>query len=251
MKSTFILSLLFCAFSLVACSSQVDTKDYEATFVSLSPNDHLDEMEETIQNAFNQSFMQQDITPLENVLKYLDDMEANEWVTYWKAFALYRKSIFHTVGGAIEQSEASIAQALETLKTAPSKTSEHYALEGMLLSFSTQFASGMKAGIVAQKASSAFKKAIKLDENNMRAHYGMGSQDFYTPEKYGGGKKVEAYLKTAIALDDQHIDNPVMPTWGKDEAYEILLRYYIKKEQFEQAKSLFQQAMEAYPGHYQ
>ncbi|MEM9888461.1 MAG: hypothetical protein AAF849_21380 [Bacteroidota bacterium] len=251
MKSVFIFLFAFCTLSLSACKHAVDAKDYEATFVSLSASDDLAEMEETIQNAFNQSFMQQSIEPLEVVLKHLDNMENNEWVAYWKAFALYRKGIFYTVSSEVEKSEANIEAALVTLDGAPKKTSEHYALQGMIRSFSTQFASGMKAGIISQKASSDFKKALKLDENNMRAHYGIGSQDFYTPEKYGGGKKAEEYLLKAISLEDQYHKNPVMPTWGKDEAYEILLRHYIKQEEFDKAKKLFQEAMKAFPGHYQ
>ncbi|MEM1328509.1 MAG: hypothetical protein AAGI23_21315 [Bacteroidota bacterium] len=250
MKTILFLSLLMSS-TLYACDNSVQVKDYSATFVSLNNSDGLNTAEKDIQNAMNQSFMQQDVTPLNVVIQSLEALPDNEWSDYWTAFALYRKAIFQAYGAGGEGSEETTKTALNLLEGIKNKTSEHYALQGMVRSFSIQFASGMKAGIVAAKISSDFKKAVKLDDQNMRAYYGMGASDYYTPEQYGGGKKVEEYIKKAITLEDQYHNNPVLPTWGKDEAYEILLRHYIKKEQYEDAKTLFTQAMADFPGHYQ
>jgi pentatricopeptide repeat protein len=251
MKTILFFLSIFSFVLLQSCDNAVQAQDYEATFVSLANDSVLATAEVDIQNAMNQSFMQQDITPLNVMLQSLDALPDNEWSDYWTAFALYRKAIFQAYAAGGEGSEATTKQALELLASIKTKTSEHYALQGIIRSFSIQFATGMKAGIVSAKVGKDFKKALQLDEQNMRAYYGLGSSDYYTPEQYGGGKRVEEYILQALALEKQYHDNPVMPTWGKDEAYEILLRHYMKKEQFEKAKTLFQQAMNDFPGNYQ
>lgn len=232
------------------CTKSVVAQDYQGSLKNIETSE-LDGIENRIQNAMNQSFMQQDAEPLEGIVKELEGMERNAWVDYWHAFALFRKAIFEVYGTNDNSSETTLEKALAILNDSNEMTSEHYALRGMIRSFSVQFASGMKAGILSQKVSSDFKKALKLDDKNLRAYYGKGAQDYYTPEEYGGGKKVEEYLTQAIALENQYHDYAVLPTWGKDEAYEVLLRYYIKNEKYEKAKTLFQEAIKAYPKHYQ
>jgi len=248
----FVSTLLVFSFISTACdSTQKEVKDYEATFVSLVDNNDLQGIESSIRNAFNQAFMQQNTDALNSVISQLESMQNNDWVSYWKAYALYRKAIYHTVNKEKELSETTTEAAFSTIESVKEKTSEHFALQAMIRSFSIQFTQGMKAGIVAQRVTGDLKRAIKLDDKNLRAYYAKGSQDYYTPEKYGGGKEVEEYLKKAIELKDQYHSNTVMPTWGKDEAYELLLKYYIKKEQFEKAKELFQEATTAFPENYQ
>ncbi|MEN0045466.1 MAG: hypothetical protein AAF806_00260 [Bacteroidota bacterium] len=243
-----IISLLFTFNACEASAKQV--KDYQATFVSITNNDGLEQIESRIQTAFVQSFMQQSTAELDKIVGELEKMPVNIWTDYWLAYAQFRKALFYIAQNDAEKSEKIAAIALETAANIKEKTSEHYALQAMIHSFTVQFMRGIQAGVASQKVSSMLKKAKKLDDKNLRAYFVMGSQDFYTPEQYGGGQKVEEYLTQAIALEDQYHDNPILPTWGKDEAYELLLEFYIKKEQYEKAKTLFQEASAAYPNSY-
>ena len=120
----------------------------------------------------------------------------------------------------------------------------------LLQSFSIQFKSGMEAGAMSSKVKNNVKKAIKLDEQNLRAYYVAGSNDYYTPEKYGGGAEVENYLLKAISLPDQKIKSVVLPSWGKESAYEMLIKWYIKKENWAKAKQYFTEANTLYPQNY-
>ncbi len=85
----------------------------------------------------------------------------------------------------------------------------------------------------------------------MRAYYIAGSSDYYTPEKYGGGKKVAQHLHKAIELPTQKMPNAYLPSWGKAEAYEILIKWYIRKEKWDLAKEYFQQGVKEFPENYQ
>ena len=51
-------------------------------------------------------------------------------------------------------------------------------------------------------------------------------------------------------MKDQKVTNPYLPSWGREEAHETLLAFYIKTENWEKAKAHFQIANEAYPNNY-
>jgi pentatricopeptide repeat protein len=91
---------------------------------------------------------------------------------------------------------------------------------------------------------------LQKDSLNLRAYYVLGANDFYTPEQYGGGKKAEFYLKRAILLNNQTVSNPYLPSWGKNSAYEMLIRLYINHKQFDEARKYFQEARALFPDDY-
>ncbi|WP_116496235.1 tetratricopeptide repeat protein [Balneicella halophila] len=94
------------------------------------------------------------------------------------------------------------------------------------------------------------KLAIEKDSTNLRAYYALASNDFYTPEQYGGGKHSEEYLLKAISLPDQKVKNSMLPSWGKQESYELLVSWYIRKKDWEKAKRYHKEAVKKYPENY-
>ena len=69
-------------------------------------------------------------------------------------------------------------------------------------------------------------KALELDSTNVRGWYVLGSNDYYTPASFGGGKKVEYYLKKATSSPDKNTDDSSLPTWGKKSPMPLLIQYY-------------------------
>lgn len=130
-----------------------------------------------------------------------------------------------------------------------SKNSEDYALLAMLQGFGIQF-KGMKAMFISSNIKKNVKQAIALDSTNPRAYYVYSSNDFYTPEKYGGGKEAEKYLLKVISLPSQKIKNEYLPSWGKEESFEMLVKLYIKKEKWDLAKKYFQMGIQEFPESY-
>ena len=93
-------------------------------------------------------------------------------------------------------------------------------------------------------------QAISLDSANLRAYYVYASNDFYTPEAFGGGQEAEKYLLKALSLPTQKIANEYLPSWGKEEAYELLIKLYIKQEKWGLAKKFFHQGLAEFPESY-
>lgn len=116
--------------------------------------------------------------------------------------------------------------------------------------FSIRFASGIKAPFISKRAKQIAEKALQLDSLNLGAYYISGSNYFYTPEQYGGNKKAEGYLFKAIKLNDQSVSNSYLPSWGKDSAYELLIRLYINHKQFIEAKRYYKEAIALFPDNY-
>lgn len=92
--------------------------------------------------------------------------------------------------------------------------------------------------------------AVELDPENIRANFVYASNDFYTPEMYGGGKEAESYLLKALELPSQKVENTYLPSWGREEAYEMLIKVYIKAEKWNEAKEHYAAGIEEFPRSY-
>ncbi len=64
-------------------------------------------------------------------------------------------------------------------------------------------------------------------------------------------KEVEKYLLKALSLPVQKVKNPYLPSWGKEEAYEMIIKWYIRKQQNDKAKLYFDEATAKYPNNRQ
>lgn len=258
MKTSINLILLVLLLSACDLGGSTYGKEYSAQVASLetikNPVDSIsDNIQEEIQSAFVKSLMDKSDLPiidLKNKLKEINDQNAQNIIRYWMAYLNYYHSIYFLQVQDKESSEKIIADGIEILENMENKNSEDYALLCLMKSFSIQFEKGMKIPFIASEVKEYGELAIKLDSANLRAYYVNGSNDFYTPEKYGGQTETEKYLKKAISLPDQKIKNKYLPSWGKEEAYEMLIKFYIAKERWEQAKEYYLKANEIYPENY-
>ncbi|MEL7342181.1 MAG: hypothetical protein AAGM67_16985, partial [Bacteroidota bacterium] len=163
----------------------------------------------------------------------------------------YYSAIYYGANGQKDKSERTINQAIERLENLKGKNAEDYALLSLAQSYSIQFQSSFKAVMISSRVKANGEKALAIDPANLRAYYVLASNDYYTPEKYGGGTKAESYLLKALEQPDQAVANPYLPSWGRAEAYEMLIKFYIKKQAWDKAKTQYQAATQHFPDHYQ
>ena len=168
---------------------------------------------------------------------------------YWQAYLQYYLSIFYLTQEDKASSEDAIDRAVELLDDFKNKNSEDYALLTLVKSFSIQF-KGFRAMFISSSVKKNAKKALSLEPKNIRAHFVLASSDFYTPEKYGGGKKAEGLLLKAIELPIQLNKNPYLPSWGKQESYELLVKHYLKSKQKDKAKKYCKEGISLFPNNY-
>lgn len=159
-------------------------------------------------------------------LKSYNSKGNNRYLSYWEAYAYYKCSILSSVLKREDDAEKFTEKAIETLEAIKGKTTEDFALLGMLKNYQINFSGWLTTIRLSSVAKSMAQKAVELNKNNLRAYLVLGINDYYTPEIYGGKSKCEEYFKKAIPLTDRTSDNEFDPTWGKDEVYYYLLAYY-------------------------
>ncbi|MCF6240940.1 MAG: hypothetical protein L3J74_06290 [Bacteroidales bacterium] len=253
MMRIFIISLL-----LVSCIGNTNPKanthvlSYQTQIKHVKQDTLLANIQSKIYNAFVQSLMSKNDTALLKLsldLEKLHKTHKQNLISYWRSYLQFYLSIYYLKYGDKKAAEKEIDKGTEWMDALENKNSEDYALLSMLQGFRIQF-KRMRAMFIANDMKENAKTALSLDTSNIRAYYVYASNDFHTPAKYGGGKEAEQYLLKAISLPTQKVKNEYLPSWGKEEAYELLVKLYIKKESWELAKKYFQDGIKQFPDSY-
>ncbi len=211
----------------------------------------LDSIQHKIESAMYECFSTGNTKPLDNVYNQLNQIKPkNNIVAYWMAYVNYYQAVFLVKTKDKKESQTKINEGIVLLEKQRRKNSEDYALLALLQSFSIQFKSGMAAGILSSKVVDNAEKSLELDSLNIRAWYVLASNDFYTPESFGGGKNTEKYLKKAVSIPEKPHKNPYLPSWGREYAYDMLIRFYIKNDKLDDARETLKSASLLFPNSY-
>jgi tetratricopeptide (TPR) repeat protein len=165
---------------------------------------------------------------------------------YWIAFAMYRQSILFMTNKNEKKALKILQKGIERLEKSSYRNSEILALQGSMLSFSINFQSDL-AAIISAKANILYNKAIQENDNNLRAYLGVGRSDYYKPTEYGGGLKVESFLKQALNKPDKSYNHALAPTWGRNQVYYYLASYYEKENRIGEAKLFCSNGLKLFP----
>jgi pentatricopeptide repeat protein len=249
----FSIALTFVAFVVTARPADFAYTDHPVIQQD-GDDDLLKTAEQRVFDAFvlaQVSRKPDELNELDDRLRSLYEEKGNELAAYWLAYNRYYLTIFYMTAEDESSAKKTIKSGINLLKKLDQKNSETYALLASMQSLSIPLYSMIKVIGLSSSVKKNGKKALEMDPNNLRAHLVLGSSDYYTPEKYGGRKKVEHYLLKAIELPAQQVDNPYLPSWGKNTAYEILIRYYMEEDRMEEAKKMYKQAISIFPNDYQ
>ena len=257
-KFNIMKRLLFISLFFISCTGNTKQPvnatpvSYQEQLIQAKSDTLLVEIQSKIYNTFVQSLMSQNdqsLTKLSGELEQLYQSKKQNLILYWRSYLQFYSSIFYLKKNDNKTAEKEIDKGIDWLKEMKNKNSEDYALLAMLQGFGIQF-KGMKAMFISSDIKKNVNQAIALDSTNIRAYYVYASNDFHTPETYGGGKEADKYLLKAISLPVQKVKNEYLPSWGKEESYEMLVKLYIKKEKWELAKKYFQEGIKEYPESY-
>lgn len=231
---------LFALTNILAQTVQKNTGSAETIFF---------ETEKKVAQKLNDCFQKANAQPLLSLAEQFEHTNKN-MSDYWQAYMLFYASIYRLKTGDQKKAETLNDQAMSLLIDKKGKNSEEWALLSYLKSYSIQFKGQMKAGAISSRSTSYAEKALELEADNPRALYVLGSNDFYTPEMFGGGKKAEQYLKKCIEIITSSTSNPYMPQWGADDAYAMLLQLYQRQDKDKLVRETLDEALSDYPDSY-
>jgi len=218
----------------------------------LSSFDLPKDIQSKIKEAFAKDMVSKNLAELNQIaksLKILYDNKNEKLTLYWMSYLQFYKATYYLEIKDEDLSEEEIDKGVDWMSEMKDKNSDDYALLSMLKGFSTQF-KGFRAMFVGISSGNDLDRALELDNKNIRAHYVAGTNDFYRPETFGGGKKVESYLLKALSLQDKKVKSPNSPSWGKEESYYVLIMFYIRKKKMDLAQKYFDLGINSYPKSY-
>jgi hypothetical protein len=209
MKQIFFTLVAFVAFSFNS-SAQVNYADVMARLIA---GGQVNTSEADLNTTVNQ-------------LERIANAEPKEWLPN------YYSALF-TLTNAFKQKDASLVDAIvdkadaflaKAVAVAGENNSEIITLQAMALSARIMvdpMSRGMKFGM---QSAQLLAKAQKLDPTNPRPALLEAQSKFYTPEAFGGGKKVALPIaEKAISLfNGFKASSNIMPNWGMEQATELL-----------------------------
>ncbi len=212
----------------------------------------LNNIQEKIIAASYDGFAKRNTKKLNEVESFLESnkTENENLKNYWIAYINYYKTIIAMQLKDKDLGLKSNKKGIDLLENNPNKNSDDYALLALLKGMSYPFVSGMEAPAISKDINKYLEKGIEADDKNLRIYYAQGSIDFYTPKEYGGGTKAENALLKAINLPDKNEGYSQLPTWGKEEAYDLIIRFYLRENQKDKAKTYFDKAKQLFPTSY-
>ncbi|AQW95510.1 hypothetical protein CMU59_14225 [Elizabethkingia anophelis] len=274
-----IFTVLFCSLSIQACTQSKNTKgmnqsnsiEYNQTLPTnikeenttenihqkknSVPSVKKDTILNNIQNkiiiASYDGFAKKNTEKLDDVEKELNNSNVSNinLKNYWVAYINYYKTIIEMQMGKKKLMKSSNMKGINVLDKNIHKNSDDYALLSLLKGLSFSYSPGIEAMSITKDINELLEKGTEANDKNFRVYYAKASIDFYTPKEYGGGTKTEEALLKAITLPEINHDSS-LPTWGKEETYDLIIRFYLREKQKDKAKTYFEKAKQIFPKSY-
>lgn len=197
--------------------------------------------QESVEDAYESSMRSHCIKELE---LNLTQLQKNGTVNYyWIAYNKLFQTLYYIHNKDTRKARQQAKDGINILQSRKELNSEGYALLSYIQCIYIQFTSGLESGVFSRKSLANAHKSLKLNPKNPRGWYILGLLDYYTPMKMGGGSQCEKYLLKAISIKP----NKTIPSWGRIEAYTLLITYYMKSKKKSQADKLKKEALLEFP----
>ncbi|NVO10657.1 MAG: hypothetical protein HXX16_11890 [Bacteroidales bacterium] len=207
-------------------------------------------MDSKVENSFLYCMK---VKSIDSLVRIKNELEKNRNLidksvySYWQSYTCYITSLALLVQHKDKDLVPFVNEGLSLLNDTKKKTSEHLVLMSQLLGLSAINGSLMEVNVIAAKSKAYGEKSIMLDTNNLRAYLGLAMLDFYSPSILRKETTMESLLLKAISMEDRHIDNPILPKWGKSYAYYYLIEYYRNRKEYEKCWTHLDIALKKFP----
>ena len=170
---------------------------------------------------------------------------------YYIALCDYRLATYYLSSSQMDKAEPYVKEGQDYLKKSieiDPDFGEPYAFYAYMLGFEIAL-NPEKAMSLGLEIYQYFGMAFNKSPDNPRVHFLRGVSDLYTPAEYGGGTDaaIKSLSQSVELFEKENIEDPMLPSWGKDEAYTFLAMAYSQKGDKDKAAELFQKALEINP----
>ncbi|MEO0734540.1 MAG: hypothetical protein AAFZ52_17015 [Bacteroidota bacterium] len=210
------------------------------------PPGDLDGIEAKIEQTLYRAFMKRSEAPLTELRAEIAALDA-PLADYWTAYTDFQLSIYYLKNQKHQEVTGVLNRAVSTLTDRAEKTSEELALLAYLQDFLVPFSPEADRQALSEAALEAVDLALEQDPINLRANYIRGRIAFFD----GQTERAEELLRKAISLPVNASGATDQPSWGKPDAYELLVQHCMKIDRLGEAQKLLDEALVDFPDHYQ
>jgi tetratricopeptide (TPR) repeat protein len=200
-------------------------------------------------NVFDDAIMKNAKDKFLNLL--VKEQAKKGYLHYYVALCDYRLAIYYMTENQMDEAEVHTMESQKHLEQAmelmPS-WGEPAALYASMLGFEIAF-DWSKAMTLGMKSNEYLGKALDLEPGNPRILYIKGSSELFTPEAYGGGadKAIETFKKAVDLFEKERVEDPLKPSWGKEEAFTFLGMAYEQTGEKKKAEEFYRKALDVNP----
>ena len=179
------------------------------------------------------------------------EKEDNIYLLYYVAFCDYRLTNYYMTSAEMDKAETYTKESqmyLERAMKIEPDFGELDALHASMLGFEISLHQE-KAVSLGFQIFQYFGKALEKSPDNPRVHLLKGLSDLYTPGQFGGGPDaaIKSLNRSIELFEKENVQDPVKPSWGKEEAYTFQGIIYNQKGEAEKAEEMFKKALEINP----
>jgi hypothetical protein len=165
-----------------------------------------------------------DLQSLAGTFDRIGDAEKTQWLPYYYA-ALAQTWIGWRPETKDKDANSQKINAYLAKAEAIEKNAETYAVENMSATQQMLVDPQSRWMTNGKDAADALQKGLAADPNNPRLYYLQGMSLFNTPEQFGGGKeKAKPLFEKSVALYKSAQPKPLYPTWGQQQAEDMVAK---------------------------
>jgi len=163
-----------------------------------------------------------ELQSLAGTFERIGDAEKTQWLPYYYA-ALAQTWVGWNPATKDKDANSQKINAYLAKAEALEKNAELYAVENMSATQQMLVDPQTRWQTNGKDAATALQKGMAADPNNPRLYYLQGMSLFGTPPQFGGGKdKAKPLFEKSIALYKAAQPKPLYPTWGRQQAEQML-----------------------------
>lgn len=167
----------------------------------------------------------EDFLNVSNHFERVSNVEKEEWAPiYWNAYVTMIAAMNADKESKQDELYDKALLLVEKLEGMKMDESEFYTLKAYITLMRISVSPMTRAPLGTPAAMEMLAKAQNLNPTNPRPFYVQGQNTFYTPEFFGGGKKVaKPILDKAVKLyAEEKPSEDFSPRWGKSRAEQLL-----------------------------
>ena len=107
----------------------------------------------------------------------------------------------------------------------------------------------LRAVALSRKFNRAMSRARELEPDNPRVVLLRAITDYNLPRIVGGNKDrgLEGLYRAARLFEEEVVEDPVLPSWGRDDTYARIGIVFMDRDNLEEARTAFERALEINP----